>query len=311
MKFPKKLRIGDTIGLVAPSSAVSKERAEQSILALESLGFFVKAADNLSTDWHGLAAGPAKLRADWVNRMFADPEVDAIFCIRGGDCSSRIMQYLDYDIIRKNPKIFVGYSDITNLHIGISQNCGFVTFHGPMVSSNIVDGFDQQTMMSLFSTLNAEGEFVFQNPKGCELEVYREGKKKKVKGTLTGGNLSLIAASLATPFEIDTRNKVLFIEETGERVSMIEKYMMHLKNAGLFDRASALLLGQFTNEKINCAPDFDSIACIKDITEDLPIPVIFGVQSGHDHTVPMMTLPVGAECIVDTEKKEIRFQADR
>lgn len=310
MKFPKKLRIGDTIGLVAPSSAVSAERAEMSIDVLESLGFFVKAADNLSTDWHGLAAGPAKLRADWVNRMFADPEVDAIFCIRGGDCSSRIMQYLDYETIRKNPKIFVGYSDITNLHIGINQNCGFVTFHGPMVSSNIVDDFDQQTMMSLFKTLNAEGEFVFENPKGCELEVYRKGCGK-AKGQLTGGNLSLIAASLATPFEINTRDKVLFIEETGERVSMIEKYMMHLKNAGLFERASAVLLGQFTHEKINCAPDFDSIACIKDILEDLSIPVIFGVQSGHDHTVPMMTLPMGAECIVDTEKKEIRFIAER
>ncbi|MBQ9420508.1 MAG: LD-carboxypeptidase [Lachnospiraceae bacterium] len=311
MKYPKKLRIGDTIGLVAPSSAVSEERVEQSILALESLGFFVKAADNLSTDWHGLSAGPAKIRAEWVNRMFADPEVDAVFCIRGGDGSSRIMQYLDYDIIRKNPKIFVGYSDITNLHIGINQNCGFVTFHGPMVSSNIVDDFDQQTMMSLFRTLNADGSFPFANPKGCELEIYRKGKEGIARGELTGGNLSLIAATLATPFEIDTRDKVLFIEETGERVSMIEKYMMHLKNAGLFDRASAVLLGQFTHEKLNCAPDFDSIACLKDILGDLTIPVVFGVQSGHDHSVPMMTLPMGAECIVDTVKKEIRFAAER
>ena len=137
MKFPKKLNKGDTVGLVCPSSAVSSERVQQCADTIKKLGYIPKLSENLDWSYKGLMAGKGKDRAELLNNMFADPEVDAIFCVRGGDGSSRIMEYLDYDIIRKNPKIFVGYSDITNLHIGLTQNCDFVTFHGPMVSSNM------------------------------------------------------------------------------------------------------------------------------------------------------------------------------
>ena len=145
MKFPKKLKKGDCVGLVAPSSKIDSERIPLCIKKLGEMGYRVKASDNLDLDYHGLSAGPGKLRAELLNQMFADPEVDAIFCVRGGDGSARIMEHLDSDVIKNNPKLFVGYSDITNLHLYINEKCGYGTIHGPMVSSNMVDDFDEET----------------------------------------------------------------------------------------------------------------------------------------------------------------------
>lgn len=139
MKFPKKLTPGATIGLVATSSCTTPEKVEKCIAKLEELGYKVKPAANLTTNYGGYMADTGKVRADELNKMFADPEVDAIFCMRGGDGSSRIMEYLDYDMIKANPKIFVGYSDVTNLHLALTEKCGLVTFHGPMVASNMID----------------------------------------------------------------------------------------------------------------------------------------------------------------------------
>ena len=173
MKYPKKLEKGATIGMIATSSDTETSRVRACVKFLEEMGYKVKAADNLDSNYGGYMAGTGEIRGQWVNRMFADPEVDAIFCIRGGDGSSRIMEYLDYDLIRKNPKIFLGYSDVTNLHLGLNQNCGLVTFHGPMVSSNMVDSFDEETRASLFEALNADETFAFRNPEGFPIEVLK------------------------------------------------------------------------------------------------------------------------------------------
>ena len=145
MRYPEKLNKGDTIGIICPSSPVDEGKTPALIKKMEELGYKVKAADNLEENYGGFMAGTGKTRGEWINKMFADPEVKAVFCVRGGDGSSRIMEYLDYDVIRNNPKIFVGYSDVTNIHLGINQNCGLVTFHGPMVSSNILNDFDDET----------------------------------------------------------------------------------------------------------------------------------------------------------------------
>ena len=134
MKYPKKLQQGDTVGLVATSSRVSTERIAECVKCMEDMGYKVKTAANLDTVYAGFMAGTGKERADELNKMFADPEVDAILCLRGGDGSSRIMEYLDYEVIKNNPKLFVGYSDVTNLHTALTKKCDLVTFHGPMVS---------------------------------------------------------------------------------------------------------------------------------------------------------------------------------
>ena len=310
MKFPKPLNPGDTIGLVAPSSASSPERVEETIKKLEELGYRVKAADNLAESYHGLMAGPAQKRADWVNRMFADPEVDAIICIRGGDGSSRIMEYLDYDLIRANPKIFCGFSDITNLLLAIPQNCGFVTFHGPMADTNIRSRFDAETARAFYEAVNAEADYEFRNPPGCPLEALPGGPHQgRAAGLLTGGNLSLLCAAVGTPFEMQAEGRIIFIEEVGERVSMIEKYMYHLKNAGVFRKCSGILLGQFTDMTTNCDADFDWAACVQDILADVEKPILWNVQSGHGE--PMLTLPMGAECEMNATAGTIRIRVER
>ncbi|MEE0741893.1 MAG: LD-carboxypeptidase [Emergencia sp.] len=306
MRYPEKLKQGDTVGLICPSSAITTEKIGQCVKTMESLGYKVKTADNLDTDYAGYMAGTGKVRGEWINKMFADPEVKAIFCIRGGDGSSRVMEHLDYDLIRKNPKIFVGYSDVTNLHLALTQNCDLVTFHGPMVSSNIISDFDEETRNSLYKAIEADEEYEFENPAGFDIQVLKEGK---AAGRLTGGNLSLLSASIGTPYEMDTKGKILFIEEVCEPMSKIEKWTYHLRNAGKLNDCAGIILGQFTKVVNDECPEYDVIQCMTDIFEGLDIPVIYNVQSGHGK--PMMTLPMGALCTIDTQTGKIIFTPER
>ncbi len=306
MKFPKKLEKGMTVGLICTSSFVSEERAKACVARMEELGYKVKLADNVADNFIGYMAGDGPTRAEWVNKMFADPEVDAIFCLRGGDGSSRIMEYLDYEMIKNNPKIFVGYSDVTNLHLALTQKCDFVTFHGPMVSSNIVDDFDEETAESLFASLNGDGEIEFKNTKGFDIKVLKEGK---ATGKIIGGNLSLLSAAVGTPYEPDTCGNILFIEEVCEPMSKIEKWAHHLKNAGLLDKCSGVILGQFTKVVNEDMPEYDEIKTFEYMLEGLDIPVMYNIESGHGK--PMMTIPMGAECTMDTATKSITFRVER
>ena len=306
MKFPKKLTPGATIGLVATSSCTTPEKVEKCIAKLEELGYKVKPAANLTTNYGGYMADSGKVRADELNKMFADPEVDAIFCMRGGDGSSRIMEYLDYDMIKANPKIFVGYSDVTNLHLALTEKCGLVTFHGPMVASNMIDDFDSETSESFFSAINADEVFEFKNPEGFDIKVLKEGK---ATGRVIGGNLSLLSASIGTPYEVNTKGNILFIEEVCEPMSKIEKWTYHLRNAGKLKDCAGIILGQYTKVTNDECPEFDEIRCMTDIFEGLDIPVLYNVQSGHGK--PMMTLPMGAECTIDTASKSITFKVER
>ena len=307
MKFPKKLMPGDTVGIIAGSSRVETERIAECVKAMEDLGYKVKIADNLDKDYGGIMAGTGKERGEWINKMFADPEVDAIFCIRGGDGSSRTMEYIDTEIVKNNPMIFVGYSDVTNQHLLFNQKCDLVTFHGPMVSSNIVDSFDDDTREGLFRMINAEeGTVEYKNPEGCEIKVLKEGK---ASGVLIGGNLSLLSASMATPYEMDTEDKIVFIEEVCEPEAKIEKWAMHLRNAGKFAKCKGVILGQFTDITNERCPEYDEIANFVDILEGLDIPVLYGIESGHGDKI--MTLPFGAMCHIDTETKTIKFDVER
>jgi len=271
---------------------------------LETLGYRVKLADNLTVDYAGYMAGDGDVRGKWINAMFSDPEVDAIFCVRGGDGGSRIMDYVDFDLIRANPKIFVGYSDVTSLHNAITKECGFVTFHGPMVSSNMVADFDEETKESFFKALNADTSYTFQNPKGYEIGVLKEGK---ACGELIGGNLSLLSASIGTFYEVDTKGKILFIEEVQEPMSRIEKLTYHLRNSGKLKDCAGILLGQFTDCVNKEDPSYTELELYKDALKNLDIPVMYNIQSGHGY--PMMTLPLGGVCTLDTQNKKIVFAA--
>lgn len=303
MIYPKKLQKGDTIGIICPSSPISEERKLQCIKVLEDLGYKVKAADNLTANHGGYMAGSGKVRGEWINRMFADPEVDAIFCVRGGDGGSRCMEHIDLDVVRKNPKIFVGYSDITSMHMYFNQKADLVTFHGPMVSSNIVDDFDDDTATALFDALGGDGPYEFKNPDGITVKILKEGK---ATAPVIGGNLSLLSASIGTPYEMDTRGKIVFIEEVAEPVTKIEKWCYHLKNAGKFKECKGVLLGQFTNITNEFMPEYTYIDCIGEILADVDVPVMYDLQSGHGDK--MITIPFGTNCTMDTDAGTIIFE---
>ena len=306
MIYPKKLNRGDTVGIICPSSPITEERKAQCVSALESLGYKVKAADNLTHNHGGYMAGSGRERGMWINRMFADPEVNAIFCVRGGDGGSRCMEYIDLDVVRNNPKIFVGYSDITSMHMYFNQKAGLVTFHGPMVSSNIVDKFDEETSAAFFSALCGEDHYDFVNPAGIPVKVMKEGK---AAGPVIGGNLSLISAAMGTPYEMDSKGKIVFIEEVSESITKIEKWMYHLKNAGKFKDCAGILLGQFTDITNSDMPEYTVIDCISEILADVSVPVMYNLQSGHGEKI--ITVPFGTNCSMDTESGTLRFEICR
>ena len=307
MKYPKKLKAGATIGLVCSSSPVMPpERVELCKTVIEKLDYKVKPADNLAVNHGGYMAGSGETRGKWINAMFADPEVDAIFCVKGGHGGTRAMEFLDLETIKNNPKIFVGYSDVTSLHIALNRHCGFVTFHGPMVSSNMIDYFDEETKNSFFSALNADEPYDFSNSKDKEISVVKKGS---ARGILTGGCLSILSASIGTPYEADTRGKILFLEDVGENVGRLERYAYHLRNSGKFRDCAGIILGQFEDCQNKDMPEFTAVKCLIEILGDINAPVLCNVQSGH--CFPMMTLPFGAECSIDTDTKTIRFYPDR
>ncbi|MCI8608850.1 MAG: LD-carboxypeptidase [Firmicutes bacterium] len=306
MIYPKKLEKGGTVGIICPSSPITKERQIQCVKTLENMGYRVKAADNLTSNQGGFMAGTGKERGEWINKMFADPEVDAIFCVRGGDGGTRAYEYIDLDIVRANPKIFVGYSDITTMHLLFNQQADLVTFHGPMVSSNMVDGFDQETEKAFFDAINGDHTYEFKNPEGIPLEVLKEGK---ATGQVVGGNLSLLSAAMGTPYEMDAKGKIIFMEEVDEPVTKIEKWAYQLRNAGKFHECAGILLGQFTDITNKNMPEYREIQCFRDILDGIDVPVMYHVESGHGDKI--ITLPFGANCTMDTEKKTIVFDIQR
>lgn len=302
MLYPKKINAGATIGLVSPCSAISEERLESCKRALKNMGFSIKLSENICANKGGYMAGDEKERGQWINKMFADPEVDAIFCIRGGDGGNRVTPYIDLDIVRANPKAFVGYSDITSFHLLFNQQADLITFHGPMVSSNLVDHLDAETKFSLFSCLNAEDSYSYVPPQGFDLKVLREGK---ADGPITGGNLTVVCASIGTPYEIDTKDKILFVEDLDAHIGNMDRHVYQLKNAGLLDHAKGIIIGQFTDCEYD-EPDYGIGQVFLDATQDLNIPVMSNIQSGHGF--PMVTLPMGAMCHMDTKAKSITFE---
>lgn len=303
MIYPKKLQKGDTIGIVCTSSPITEDRVSQCKKVLEELGYQVKLADNLAKNHGGYMAGDPMSRGKAFNAMFADSEVDAIICARGGFASSGMIEFIDCDIVKNNPKIFVGYSDVTNLHMVLNQTCDLVTFHGPMVSSNMVDHFDNYTSESFFQCMEMEEKYELKNPPEMPFEVMQEGI---ATGTLTGGNLALLSATIGTPYEIDTKGKILFIEEIEETIYRIDRYITHLAHSGKLSDAAGLIIGRFLDCKNEKDPSYGYLELLKDVFKGLNKPILYDIQAGHGY--PTATLPMGAPCTINTYDKRITFQ---
>ena len=307
MNYPERLREGDTVALLAPSSPISAEDAAACRCCFEERGYGVRMSGLVSAALHGYEAGEPEARAEELNAAFADPGVKAIFCLRGGNSACRVLEHVDLDTVRANPKIFVGYSDITPFHVLFNQRADLITFHGPMVKSNMLRDFDAFSRASLDAALSMEpgSEMEFYNPEGSAIEEVCGGA---AEGRLAGGNLALLTSLLGTPYAVDTRGKILLIEDVGETVPRVARMLHHLRLAGKFEEAAGVLIGDFTDCPNAAEPAYGVEALIRDFFSGFGKPVLAGVRTGHDF--PMATLPLGMRCRVDAARGSVRFSRD-
>lgn len=296
----KKLKFGDTLGLIAPSGAVRTEGAiERAVAETERMGFKVKLGESAGQKY-GYLSGTDEVRARDINRMFADDEVDAIVCLRGGYGAMRILDQLDYELIAKHPKIFMGFSDITALHIALLEKCGLVTFHGPMAAANWagkpLDDFSRDSMYRALMNADPAGELL--NPPKYPRQTVNPGI---AEGQLVGGNLMLIASSLGTPWELDTKDRIIFIEEVGERTYCVDRMLTQLRLAGKFRDCAGVVFGDFADCPIEY-PEFGLTLeeIIRDVVAPCGKPVFTGLRCGH--CSPKLTLPFGVRAQLDADQ---------
>lgn len=299
---PKSLKPGDTIGIIAPASHVQPEQREKALQLFSCFGYKIKLGESVCRQY-GYLAGSDELRANDINRMFADPEVKAVFCLRGGYGTSRILPLIDYTLIRRNPKIFVGYSDITALHLAIHKKTGLVTFHGPMVAE-LTKEADCLSWSVLFRNLTdprPAGEYT--EPPDMFQYTITGGT---AEGPLIGGNLSLLVSTLGTSYEVETRGKILFIEEVGEEPYRVDRMLVHLRSAGKLQAASGIIFTECTD----CKPEDPEKSLtirqvLNELIKPLGIPSYYGLKAGH--TRPNLTLPIGVYARMNASEGWLRM----
>jgi muramoyltetrapeptide carboxypeptidase len=289
----KRLSPGATIGLISPAGPENPDSIVKGVTFLKSLGFNVKEGKHIYDKW-GYLAGNDEDRASDLMNMFMDKSVDMILCIRGGYGTMRMLQYIDFNVIKNNPKIFAGFSDITTLLNSFALKCNLVTFHSPMGTSKLND---EVTLKSFMSTLQMGYEpYILKNPEGIELKCDVPGV---CEGILVGGNLSLIASTIGTPYEIDTKDKILFIEDVGEEPYRIDRMLTQLHLAGMLKHCRGFILGQFTNCTL---PHYERSLTLEAVLEDrilsLNKPTVSNFMSGHSY--PKLTIPIGVKARLDS-----------
>ena len=291
MTAPAKLKTGDSVALLAPSGPCEPSRLEPSVLALEKFGLVPRVMESCHSR-HGYFAGSDSLRARDIMDAFADKSIKGVFALRGGYGAQRLLPLLDYDLIAENPKIFCGYSDITVLHTVFNQRCGFITYHAPMAATELY-----MPELDSFTTSSFEGS-IFENRTTPELSYSPinpiidppgGGRAGRVSsGRLTGGNLSMLVSTIGTAYEIDTGDKILFLEDIQEEPYKVDRMLLQLKQAGKFDKCRAILLGSFLPETSKSLSQ-----AIKEILLPLGKPLGHNIPCGH--CLPTATLALGAQ----------------
>lgn len=303
----KMLKPGDTIGIISPSSpSYNKSDIYRSAEVLRSWGFKVVFSKNIDKK-NGFFAGTDLERAEDFNHMFQDDTIDAVMVTRGGYGAARILKYIDFDMIKKNPKILLGFSDITNLHLAINKLTDLVTFHGPGMWCFSEEYMTEYTLKYLRKALFSDepiGEIEAVSKKDY---VHAIGSGK-AKGKVIGGNLSIICSTLGTPYEIDTEDRILFFEDLDTEPWIMDHMMAHLSNAGKLQKAKGIVIGKCVNcEPRQLNPNYYVDTSLEDIFEDylrpLNIPVLYGLPLGH--TNDMATIPIGVEVEVDADNKTL------
>lgn len=303
--YPRALREGDTIALVVPASPVQREPIERAIQKLEAKGFGVKTYGNLYRD-HGYLAGDDTLRASEIMQAFADPEVAAVFPARGGTGVTRLLDRLDYDIIRTNPKIFAGFSDMTALHSALQNQTGLVTFHSPHPKDGVgqVNGMSELTARTYWRAILAnsyDGQVGYEIPlTDVERQAIKTVHPGIARGRIVGGNLALVGAVMGTPYEVQTRGNLLLLEDINEQPYRVDRLLSQLKLAGKLYEVAGVILGQFT--ECNAPDGEESLTLNKifaDYFQDLGVPIVSNFPIGHCRDNATLPLHVEAELNAD------------
>jgi muramoyltetrapeptide carboxypeptidase len=296
---PSRLKMGDVISIVAPSSPIeSRDGLEGGIAVLERMGFQVRFNDRIFQSSRYLAGNDPE-RAEELMQAFEDPSVQAIIALRGGYGCARLIPLLMDKRLRPHPKIFMGFSDLTTLHLHFHQSFGWITIHGPMVTSPALSNITPQQEQNLLSLLtDPDYHPILSFP---QFETWFPGT---AEGTLIGGCLSLITASLGTSYEIETEGKILFLEDQGEAPYRLDRMLTHLRLAGKLQPLAGILLGDFQD----CEPtqgNYTSSEILREILADLKIPTIANFPAGHGRD--NWAIPHGARVCLDADKGSIRY----
>lgn len=290
---PPRLSPGSVIGIAAPAGPHEPETLNRGVEVLRAMDFEVVVPDDLLAA-NGYLAGTDAHRADVFNRLFADPRVDAVMCARGGYGSLRILPLLDYARMAAQPKVFVGFSDITALLAAVSSRCGLVTFHGPVVTT-LVDA-SERTLAGLLAAVASDRPLTVRSEGAMAL---RAGT---ASGPVCGGNLTTLCHLLGTPFKPRFRNRIVFLEDRGEAPYRIDRMLVHMRTAGCFDGIKGLVLGSFDG----CGTPAEILKIVEDVFQGADFPILAGVEAGH--TEPNLTLPLGARAVLDAGRRTLEFE---
>ncbi|MBE6050591.1 MAG: LD-carboxypeptidase [Clostridium sp.] len=292
----KALKPNSTLGIIAPASCEDKSIITEKLNVFANLGFNLKLGEHLY-DKYGYLAGTDYYRAYDINSMFLDNSIDGIVCFRGGYGSIRALPYIDKTIIKHNPKFFCGYSDITLL-LNYFSKLGLITFHGPMVNSNLQDEL----------TLNYFKEISSYKEKGYTYDLNKFNNIKYInpgnfKGKISGGNLTMICSALGTPYEVQTQNSILLLEDINENPYVIDRMLtLLLLNKKIFKSCKGIILGSFEGCSLsNYSKSFKLEEIIMNRLKPLNVPIITGFPFGHSY--PNITIPIGVNATFNYNKK--------
>lgn len=295
MIIPKKLKIGDTIGVIAPSNPIigdNIEELEKAKKIIQDLGFKVKYSKNLFLNSNKYS-NSAKEKADDINEMFADKDVDMIWCAKGGENSNSTFDYINFEMIKENPKIICGYSDITSITNIITERTGLITFNGTNFKTIATDETDYSLKQAMLRFLNASMELGEENE---EYQIIRGGQ---ATGKLVGGNLSLTKALVAGKYNVDFKNKILFIEELGFETGpeLVSNYLYYMKQNDIFKKVKGIWIGNYSHESGFLLEQI----LIDTIGNEFNGPIIKSNNFGHIER--KIVIPIGTMAEIDTSKK--------
>jgi len=305
---PKRLAPGDTVGLVLPASAAFEaDEIQFAKEQMEAIGFKVVIGPHAFDKW-GYFAGHDRDRAADINQMFADDAVSGIVCYTGGWGSPRVLPYLDYDLIRRKPKVLIGYSDITALLNAVHKKTGLITFHGP-VGASTYDPFTLENFRRVVMTPEPAGLLPTPSKKPNELVDRTNRILKITKGTATGpligGNLTMIATLMGSPYQPDSTGAILFLEDVHEEPYRIDRMLTTLALGGMFDKPAAIIFGRCSDCGVK-GPSLSLEEILRDRFGALPVPVISGLSFGHIEQ--KLVLPIGARATLDADAGTVRVE---